>query len=981
MSDIGKPEKVTQKRVISLFQKQLGYEYLGDWQYRENSNIEEEYLKAYLKKQGYDKGLITKTLRELVNCATNQVDDLYTVNKEFYTLIRYGVKVKAEIGENTKTVNVIDWQNIENNEFAVAEEVSVKGEYNSRPDLVIYVNGIALGIIELKRGRVSVTKGIRQLIRYQENRYIKPFFHTLQLLIAGNDPEGTRYAVINTPEKYYLKWKEPGYSDEHEINRLDAHLKFLCNKQRFLEIIYDFIVYDAGVKKVCRHNQYFAVKAAQEFIKRREGGIIWHTQGSGKSLIMVYLARWRIENIVDSRVLIITDRDELDKQIEKVFAGVGEDIKRTKSGADLLDELNSHETSILCSLIHKFGGKEEADYDAYINDVLSKLPKNFRAKGDIYVFVDECHRTQSGKLHSAMKKILPNSLFIGFTGTPLLKQDKLTSIETFGRYIHTYKFDEAVADGVVVDLLYEARYIDQNITTQEKIDTWFETKTRGLSDIALNRLKQRWATLKKVFSSKSRLAKIVSDIIFDFDTKARLMDGKGNALLVAGSIYEACKYYELFQNSNFEKCAIITSYDPNIKDIRDESTGEERETERLEKYEIYTQMLNGKDPKKFEDDVKKRFVEEPANMKLLIVVDKLLTGFDAPAATYLYIDKSMKDHGLFQAICRVNRIDGKDKEYGFIIDYKDLFKSLKKSIGDYTSEAFAGYDKKDIEDLLNNRIKKCRKRLDDRLEQLRALTEPVKEPRNLSDYVAFLGSPAIADTEESQKKRNTFYKYVSSLTRAYSELAMDMDKAGYTDKQTKDIKKEVNHYEDARMEIQLYYADYVDWKRYEAAMRHLIDTYLDAKDSVKLSDFDDLTLVDLIINKGVKALDSLPDDMKKDKEAVAEAIENNIRKVITDDMPINPKYYEKMSKLLEELVSSGKIRQWNIKSILINSLNLQTGLKTRQKMIIRLKWIQKLNALCMITLKKIKALLLKFTKKYYQILRMAGVITIKNALW
>ena len=354
-------------------------------------------------------------------------------------------------------------------------------------------------------------------------------------------------------------------------------------------------MFDAGTKKTCRHNQYFGVRAAQEHVKRREGGIIWHTQGSGKSLTMVWLAKWIREHVKDARVLIITDRTELDEQIEKVFKGVNEEIYRTKSGADLIAKLNDTTPWLLCSLIHKFGGKDERDGDGdfagYIEEVRQALPRGFKPKGDIYVFVDECHRTQTGDLHEAMKAIIPNAMFIGFTGTPLLKTDKKTSIEVFGPYIHTYKFDEAVNDGVVLDLRYEARDIDQNITSPAKIDQWFEAKTKGLTDLAKAQLKQRWGTMQKVLSCQSRLEKIVADILLDMETKDRLKSGRGNAMLVSGSIYQACKFYELFDKTDLAgKCAIVTSYKPSPGDIKGETSGEGL-TERLRQYDIYNKML------------------------------------------------------------------------------------------------------------------------------------------------------------------------------------------------------------------------------------------------------------------------------------------------------------------------------------------------------------------------------------------------------
>ena len=413
----------------------------------------------------------------------------------------------------------------------------------------------------------------------------------MQLVMAGNDTEGLRYGTIETPEKYYLTWKE----DSPVENPLDRALIQICGKARFLELIHDFIVFDAGTKKLCRHNQYFGVRAAQDHVQRREGGIIWHTQGSGKSLTMVWLTKWIRENVKDARVLIITDRTELDEQIEKVFKGVNEDIYRTKSGADLIATLNATTPWLVCSLIHKFGGKEDGeevgDIAAYIEEVKKALPPGFRAKGNLFVFVDECHRTQSGELHEAMKAILPDAVFIGFTGTPLLKADKQKSIEVFGRYIHTYKFDEAVKDGVVLDLRYEARDIDQRITSQEKIDQWFEAKTRGLTDLAKAQLKQRWGTMQKVLSSQSRLEKIVADILMDMETRDRLRSGRGNAMLVSGSIYQACKFYELFAKTDLKgKCAIVTSYKPSPADIKGEESGEGL-TERLRQYDIYKQML------------------------------------------------------------------------------------------------------------------------------------------------------------------------------------------------------------------------------------------------------------------------------------------------------------------------------------------------------------------------------------------------------
>ena len=920
MTPIGQLERATQNRVVMLLENQLGWEYLGNWHDRENnSNIEESYLRSYLQTR-YNERLIDKAIRELSTVAGDQTRSLYEVNKDVYELLRYGVKVREEIGENKQTVWLIDWQHPENNRFGFAEEVSVRGENKKRPDIVLYVNGIALGVLELKRSTVSVSEGIRQNLDNQKSAFIKQFFHTMQLVMAGNDTEGLRYGAIETSEKYYLKWKEADRSEhglllDWDLVRqyetldlpLDKHLIQICNKKRFLEIIYDFTLFDGGTKKLCRPHQYFGVKAAQQRIQQQQGGIIWHSQGSGKSLTMVWLAKWIREQVDNSRVLIITDRDELDKQIVRVFDDAGEQMTRARSGADLVNKLNTSEHPLLCSLIHKFGRREEGEYEDFIEEIKRSLPPGFAAKGKLFVFVDECHRTQSGKLHDAMKAILPDALFIGFTGTPLLKMDKKKSVEVFGTYIHTYKFDEAVADNVVLDLQYEARDVDQKINDQRSVDEWFDAETQGLTDMAKAQLKQRWGTMRSVLSSKSRLEKIVYDILKDFKVKPRLSTGLGNALLVSGSVYEACKYYELFQSTPLAgHCAIVTSYEPNIKKIKGEETGAGA-TEELMKHDIYKRMLNGKTTESFEEEVKRQFIKEPARMKLLIVVDKLLTGFDAPSATYLYIDKSMQDHGLFQAICRVNRLDSEDKEYGYIVDYKDLFRSLENAINNYTSEAFAHYDKSDVEGLLKDRLVEARRRLDEALEVVYALCEPV-HPRDSIHFIRYFcgNTENKDDLRDKEKLRLALYTQTASLIRAYANLANEMLKAGYTQGQADSIHAQVAFYANLRDEIKRASGDYIDLKAYEPGMRQLIDMYISADPSRKISAFGDMTLIQLIVERGAAAVEELPEGIRKNREAVAETIENNTRRVIIEESPTNPKYYERMSSLLDALIRERK---------------------------------------------------------------------------
>jgi type I restriction enzyme, R subunit len=987
MTKPGQLERITQNRVIKLFQEKLDYRYLGNWEEREaNSNVEEKLLRAFLQKR-YTSHLVDKALYEIKKVLDHQRKKLYETNKAFYTLLRYGVTVLPDVGVNKKTIWLIDWQNPANNDFAIAEEVTVSPasnplpasdplpastslsqqrsrsqHYKKRPDIVLYVNGIAVGVIELKRSTVGVTEGIRQNLDNQKHLFIQPFYNTMQLVMAGNDHQGLYYGTTETPEKFFQRWKDVAEQDnvagEHLLQlsqpvralsdaleyRLDRNIVQMLHKERLLELIHDFVIFDYGIKKLPRHNQYFGVKAAQGQLRKKEGGIIWHTQGSGKSLTMVWLAKWIREHIQHARVLLITDRKELDEQIEKVFKGVNEEVYRAKSGEDLVSNLNSISPWLMCSLIHKFGNKEEAgdkEMESYLNELKANLPADFKAKGDFYVFVDECHRTQSGKLHEGMKALLPNATFVGFTGTPLLKKDKQTSLEVFGKYIHTYKFDEAVADKVILDLRYEARDVEQDISSHEAIDDWFDTKTKGLSDYARAELKSRWGTIKKVFSARSRLEKIVMDIMVDMNKKERLVNGRGNAMLVSESVYNACRYYQLFRDAGLKKCAVVTSYTPHHDDIKGEETGEGL-TEKLLKYEVYRKMIarhfNISEDKAqnqaeaFEKEVKKLFVEEPGQMKLLIVVDKLLTGFDAPSATYLYIDKSMRDHGLFQAICRVNRLDKEDKEYGYVIDYKDLFKSLDQSIKDYTSGAFDAYEKEDVAGLLEDRLTKARERLEDSLEAVKALCEPVAPPKGSLEYQRyFCGNPENkSDLKDTEPRRHTMYKAVAKLVRAFANIADEMPEAGYKAANIERIKAEVNYFQNVKDEIMLAADEKIDYKQYEPGMRQLIDFYLDAQNARKLTSLEDMSLVELIVDRGEDFQDEMPETLRKNRDAMAETIENNLRKKIIEENPTNPAYFEKMSELLDEIIAMRKAQTLEYEKYLQKIVELSRKISGRE---------------------------------------------------
>ena len=937
---VGKPEIATQRRVIQLFSDPngLAYKYIGNLHDGVNRNIKEDVLFSWLTGNGYSREAASLAVAELKKSAADLQHGLYAANESVYSLLKYGVKVQEGEYGDIRTVYFINWDDPSQNAFEIAEEVTIVEKCEKRPDLVIYLNGIAVAVIELKRSSVSVSLGIRQNLTNQDGHYIEPFSSTIQLCMAGNDSEGLRYGTIKTPERFYTEWKNDGFSDcpeerdENDVRidaaaatmgcKLDAALYSICDKWRFLNILHNFIIFDKGAKKICRYNQYYGIMRAQKRLAAKQNGILWHTQGSGKTLTMVWLSKWIRANLPKSRVLIVTDRDELDEQIERNFKGVNENIVRTKSCADLLQRLNAYDDRLICSLIMKFGRRggeaTEKDLDRYAEDLLKNLPSGFSAKDDIYVFVDECHRTQSGKLHRAMRTIMPKAVFVGFTGTPLLKKDKPTSLEVFGRYIHTYKYNEAVADRVVLDLRYEARDIPQSVTEQEKIDAWFEVKTAGLTKQARAKLKQRWANIQTLFSSKDRLSKIVADIQYDFSMRDRLANGNGNAILIADSIYSACRYYELFLASGFTKCAVISSYNPDYGEITTSSTSDEVSTEARLKYETYLKMV-GIDPsdkanlakkvEEFEKEAKRKFIQEPANMKLLIVVNKLLTGFDAPPCTYLYIDRKIHDLDLFQAVCRVNRLDdAHEKPFGFVVDYMQLFGDLSDALTKYTSEAFSGFSEEDVVGLLKNRKDESRRHFFELIERLDELCEGVEPPGGEIEYQRYFCGNGTDDDDQTilAQSRERLYLLVNQLIRAFADYKPYMEELGASEAECAAVEKRVKEYTLLKDVIGRSSGDFIDLKSYEPDMRYLIDTYIEASPGEKLGGTDDLTLMDFIIAQQ-KRIDEMGggadgSEKKKKEEGIAEGVENNLRKKIIEKRVLNPKYFDRLSEILSELV-------------------------------------------------------------------------------
>ena len=835
------------------------------------------------KRYKFSQSSVLKAVDELAGVSLNE--GLMVANERITNLLLLGTSLEENLEDGTRrsfSFKFIDFENLQNNDFYVTEEFEVSrvsqsdAQKHRRPDLVLFINGIPIVVIELKKSSVSFENGIKQLEKEQGKDEIAHLFKYIQLTIAANG-SGARYGTTGTPFKFYSVWKEQDEAkakeslksliNGREVSALDMTLFALLSKDRLLRLVRHYIVFDKKMKKVCRYQQFFAI---EETLKRvsakkegaRAGGLIWHTQGSGKSLTMVMLTKLLKQIYPNSKIIVVTDRIDLDEQIHGTFEKTDITAGRASSGSDLIEKLQSG-VSVITTLVHKF--EKVKNQKVVIRD------------GDIFVLVDESHRTQGGDLHKAMKKALPLACYIGFTGTPLLKREK-NSFAKFGGEIHRYTIDDAVKDGAVLPLLYEGRYVGQEVLDPEGLTRKFDLISRELGDEAKRDLQQKWARFERVASSEQRLELIAVDINEHFKKSLKMTNGGFKAMLATQRKYDAIKYHQIFEEFAELRSAYVISSNEH-----EELEGGHKEYVAKAWQETIKDYGSEEAYLKY---VKDEFVNGD-EIDLLIVVDKLLTGFDAPRACTLYIDKQLKEHNLLQAIARVNRLyDGKD--YGYIIDYRGLLGELDEALTSYAS--LSGFDLEDLSGAV----------IDVRSEIIKAKTyytyldglfSSVKFKDDLENYVAVL---------EDMQKRDDFKEWLSQFARAF-KLALSSEKICdiLSDEEIKAYKQRVKFYNELRKAVQLRYHEACDFGKYEAQMQKLLDTYVSAREVNELTKL--VNIFETEFDDEVQRVEG--------KNAKADTIISAVSAVVKEKMESNPAFYKSIAKQIQDVIDEYKAKR------------------------------------------------------------------------
>jgi len=818
------------------------------------------------------------------------IDGLITTNEKIYDKLMLGSSYEETILEDDGStikrsfdINYINWDEIDKNVFHLVEEFEVErpNGKTARPDLVLFVNGIPFAIIECKSPTVVVDEAISQMIRNQGKEYIPELFKFAQIVIATNKNE-VKYATCGTPLKFWSVWKEDNEKwlqnhlnksvDDRMPTEQDKSLISLLEPARLLDLTRNFIVYDKNIKKIARYQQFFAVKAIIKKIKthdeegNRNGGVIWHTQGSGKSITMVMLAKHIFSDpeIDDAKVVVITDRKSLDKQITNTFEHSRLKPNRAKTGNELVSLIENNSADVITTLIHKFKTVTRKDVQ-----VKSK---------NIFVLVDESHRSNYGLLHNEMKEVFPNACYLGFTGTPLMKKDKVTTVQKFGDYIHKYTIADGVEDGAIVPLLYEGRMVEQSVN-QKAIDNKLEMITRDLTDKQKEEVKKKWSRFEKIASSNQRIDLVAFDVNDHFMKHYKGTPFKG--MLATNSRAEAIRYHKAFQELGDLKTAVVIS----PPDMREDFEVLDQESKNIIKRFWKEMMEIYKDEDDYEEDIKDRFID--GDIDLVIVASKLLTGFDAPRATVLYVDKEMRDHTLLQAIARVNRLyEGKD--FGIIIDYRGLLERLDKAMDVYSGAGLEDFDPSDIKGAVHDVISTIGF-LRHHYTQLVNIFLPIRNKEEVEEYEVLLADEEIR--EEFYYELGQFSKFLNIAIESenvYKALGKE---------EIEKYKEELKFYQKLRRSVKLRYSDDIDNREYEPKMQKLMDNYISAEEVIQIT-----KPVDILDDEGIE--EEL--NWLETPRAKADAIRSRLSKSISEKYDENPAFYKKFSERVKETLEAYK---------------------------------------------------------------------------
>lgn len=813
-------------------------------------------------------------------------DGLVRTSEKIYDALLLGKSYPETVGGGKSlsfNLKYIDWEHPENNLFHVTEEFTVESQdklHNARPDIVLFINGIPFAVIECKAPHISVDQSVEQMIRNQQADYIPQLFKYAQIVMATNK-NTVKYATAGTPKKFWSVWKEQDTAFlDSRLTQLvadrapteqDRNIISLFSRERLMELTRYFVLFDANVKKICRYQQYFAIReiiktiAQQDSKGNRQSGVIWHTQGSGKSLTMVMLAKYILMELAvcNPRVVIVTDRKELDGQIAATFAHTRLNPARATSGRHLVELVTNGKADVITTIINKFNTAERLD-----------AKNNSR---DVFVLIDESHRSNYGSMAAKMRTVFPNACYIGFTGTPLMKREKNT-LTKFGKLIHKYTIQDGVEDGAIVPLIYEGRFVEQKVD-EENIDMWFQQTTKRLTDPQKEDLRRKWSSIRRLTSTDARIKRIALDINNHF--LLGFKDTGFKAMLATNYKRDAIRYLKCFEQFSDLNCAVVISPPDMRESVDDIDEGTDNMV--IEYWEKMMKLYGDADT--YEEAMKNKFCD--GEIDILIVCSKLLTGFDAPVCQVLYIDKELKEHGLLQAIARTNRLhDG--KEYGLIVDYRGLIQKLDAAMDMYSGAGLENFEGRDLRGVVIDVL--------EALGQLRTaytnLIDLFADVKDLSDTEAV--EVSLAD----EKKREQFYNLLCAFGRALN-LVLNSEQA-YAALPGEERKKYQNRFvffSKVRRSVKIRYCDAIDNREYEPLMQNLLDTHLSVAGLKQITNPVD------ILNK---------DDFERELEelgslrAKADAITSRLSKSISAKYEENPAYYDSFSKRIKDALDQYK---------------------------------------------------------------------------